>query len=591
MSVTDRDLPLHPWSLEMLLARVDHEWRARRRIFSLPERRFFRVDPAVDLRWELDGVSAATPVGPAAGPHTQLAQNIVLGWLAGARSFELKTVQVLDELEIPRPCIDMETVGYNVEWSQELPLPLSLREYAKAWLLLAVLGRWEPLREVLGEPGDHFFELSVGYDLAGVRSAAVTEFITGLRDARELLDELRSGISGPFAALRDVPVPDRIVRTATISTFHGCPPDQIEGIVEHLMTAHGLDVTVKLNPTLLGIETVRGILCEQLGYTDIGLDPAAFAADLQFDQAVAMIRRLRGFAAGCGRRLGIKLTNTLVVRNGRGVLPGEQMYLSGRPLHVLAIDLLEKLHAALPGTLRLGEETEAPVAVAFSAGVDKDNLTDTVALGLRPVTVCSDLLRPGGYGRLAQGLRKLVRHMKDLGLTDLADLDRWAREQAEATGYRDAVAAYAARLATVEGAVRYGRGGGLKPPRHVDHVLEMFDCTACTNCVTVCPNNAFFSVPTPPDSGLEAREQYFVLAELCNDCGNCTTFCPEAGSPQRVKPRLYTRSEVWQAREGDGYLLQLDGAGVAVSGDDETAARLVRLLDPEVLPLRLQPEA
>ena len=591
MSVTHRDLPLHPWSLEMLLARIDHEWRTQRRIFSLPERRFFRTDPAVDLSWELDGVRAATPVGPAAGPHTQLAQNIVLGWLAGARSFELKTVQVLDELEIPRPCIDMETVGYNVEWSQELPLPLSLREYAKAWLMLALLGRWEQLREVLGEPGDHFFELSVGYDLDGVRSAAVTEFITGLCDARELLDELRAGISGPFAALHDVPVPDRIVRTATISTFHGCPPDQIEGIVQHLMTAHGLDVTVKLNPTLLGIETVRGILHQQLGYTDIDLVPAAFAADLQFDQAVAMIGRLRGFAAGCGRRLGVKLTNTLVVGNGRGVMPGEQMYLSGRPLHVLAITLLEKLHAALPGTLRLGEDTEAPVTVAFSAGVDKDNLTDTVAVGLRPVTVCSDLLRPGGYGRLAQGLRKLVRRMKDLGLTDLEDLERWAREQAEADGHRDALAAYAARLATAEGAARYGRDGGLKPPRRVDQVLEMFDCTACTNCVTVCPNNAFFSVPTPPDSGLQAREQYFVLAELCNDCGNCTTFCPEAGSPQRVKPRLYTRPEVWRVREQDGFLLQPDEAGVAVSGDDETAARLARLLDPEVLPLRLQPGA
>jgi putative selenate reductase len=75
---------------------------------------------------------AATPVGPAAGPHTQLAQNIVLAWLAGSRIIELKTVQVNDRLDIPRPCIHAPNIGFNVEWSQELRVQESLREYAKA---------------------------------------------------------------------------------------------------------------------------------------------------------------------------------------------------------------------------------------------------------------------------------------------------------------------------------------------------------------------------------------------------------------------------------------------------------------------------
>ena len=33
-----------------------------------------------------------TPFGPAAGPNTQLAQNIVASYVAGSRFFELKTV-------------------------------------------------------------------------------------------------------------------------------------------------------------------------------------------------------------------------------------------------------------------------------------------------------------------------------------------------------------------------------------------------------------------------------------------------------------------------------------------------------------------
>ncbi len=578
------DSPLHPWPLAMLLQRIDHEWHTRRQIFSLVGRRFYKADPEADLGWELDGIAAATPVGPAAGPHTQLAQNIVLGWLAGGRSFELKTVQVLDQLDIPRPCIDMATVGYNAEWSQELSLSLSLREYVKAWVLLAVLRRWEPLHEVLGDSGEHFFELSVGYDLPGIQSSAVSDFITGLNDAGELINELRGQIGGVFSSLRDVPIPSRIVRNATISTFHGCPPDQIEGIVRHLMTVHDLDVTVKLNPTLLGLESVTEILHERLGYGDIKLDPDAFAQDLQFDQALEMIERLRDFATGCGHRLGIKLTNTLVVANSLGILPGEQVYLSGRPLHVLAVALLDRLHHALPGILRLAGQTEAPVSVAFSAGIDKDNVADMVAVGLRPVTLCSDLLRPGGYGRMAQSLRKLVRDMKERGIPDLKVLEMKAAERARQAGHQDAVMAYSAALAEPAGGKRYGLVSGLKEPRRIDHILQPFDCIACTNCVTVCPNNAFFSVPTPPGSGLQAREQYLVLAELCNDCGNCTTFCPETGSPQQIKPRLYTQPDTWQARGQDGFLLQSGNDGVTVNGDPEAAARLQAMLGQDDVP-------
>ena len=59
----------------------------------------------------------------------------------GGRFIELKTVQIMDELEIPRPCIDMEDEGYNVEWSQELKLEESAQEYINAWALLHILPR------------------------------------------------------------------------------------------------------------------------------------------------------------------------------------------------------------------------------------------------------------------------------------------------------------------------------------------------------------------------------------------------------------------------------------------------------------------
>lgn len=580
--MTEQMPPLVPWSLAQLLGRVAHEWETRGEIFGIQGRRFFKMDDAIDLSCTIAGNAVSTPVGPAAGPHTQLAQNIVLSWLTGGRSFELKTVQVLDELEIDRPCIDMENVGYNIEWSQELRLEESVREYAKAWLMLEVLRNWEPLREVLGDPGQHIFELSVGYDLAGVQSEKMTRFINGMCNATDLIDELRQEIPAPFAHLRDVPLSGRMVDAVTLSTFHGCPPEEIEGIIKHLMVAHKLDVTVKLNPTLLGLETVQEIVGDSLGYNDVILVPDAFAEDIKMDRALEMIDSLDTFAKEQGRIFGIKLTNTLVVENKRGVLPAERMYLSGAPLHVLAVTLLDRFQDAMPGRLGLGPDAaKGSIPVAFSAGINKDNLADAVGLGLVPVTICSDLLKPGGYGRMTQGLRKLSRLIKEEAVQSLSGLVRLKHDQAVAAGYRDAVQALASHLKSEEGAKAYSLSGTEKKLRSVDNKLAMFDCVACTNCVTVCPNNAFLAVPSVGEN-LEAREQYVVLAELCNDCGNCTTFCPEEGSPQLVKPRLLTSASGSGAVLGAGefQLENIPGKGLVVRGDGAVSEKLHKLLEP-----------
>lgn len=67
------------------------------------------------------GERIETPFGPAAGPNSQLAQNIIAAYAAGARFFEVKTVQKMDGAElaacVPRPCILAADEGYNQEWS------------------------------------------------------------------------------------------------------------------------------------------------------------------------------------------------------------------------------------------------------------------------------------------------------------------------------------------------------------------------------------------------------------------------------------------------------------------------------------------
>ncbi|MEX2654848.1 MAG: 4Fe-4S dicluster domain-containing protein [Acidimicrobiia bacterium] len=581
--------PLTPFPMHILMGRIAHEWETRSRIFDLPIARFWSPEPDVDLSMSFLGRPAATPLGPAAGPHSQMAQNIVLAWLGGARMFELKTVQILDELEIGRPCIDMQTVGYNIEWSQELQVHQSLEEYVKAWMAIEMLRRWEPISEHIGDAGPHVFDMSVGYDLAGISSDKIAAFIDGLMDATTEIDRLRAEVPAPFDRWRDLDFGTRIADTVTLSTFHGCPPEEIEGITKHLMTRHEVDVVVKLNPTLLGHQRVQQIVNDALGYDYVQLDPGAFDADLQFERGIELIGELREFAAANGRRFGIKLTNTLVVKNHKGFMPDDPMYLSGPPLHVLATTLLHELSRALPDVL---QTDGGDVQVSFSAGVTRDNVSETVGLGVAPATICSDLLKPGGYGRLAPMLKRLAEDMRTAGVTDLAGWRAHQNGLAAAAGHHGAVEHHMTRMLSGDELAMYHKDGNEKLPREVDHVLEMWGCVACNFCVTVCPNDAFFRLPTPEDSGLDGRQQYLVFTELCNECGNCMVFCPEEGDPALVKPRLFLDRERFDLVEGQAFFVDRTNGDLKIEskpGWESEVPMLVTLLTAtEGLPVRVE---
>ena len=583
--------PLTPFPLGVLMGRIAHEWETRNRIFDLPTARFWSAPESVDLSMDFLGRPAATPVGPAAGPHSQLAQNLVLGWLAGARMFELKTVQVLDDLEIGRPCIDMETIGFNIEWSQELEVHQSLEEYVKAWMMIEILRRWPPLSEFIGrEPGPHVFDMSLGYDLAGISTGKVTDYIESMLDAGPVIDDLRPLIPEPFEEYRELDFPTRIADTVTLSTFHGCPPSEIVAIAKHLMDRHQLDVIVKLNPTLLGFGRVIEVLQQQLGYEHIRLNRLSFVEDLGIERAVDLVGELNDHAAGNGRRFGIKLTNTLVVDNDKGFLPADPMYLSGPPLHVLATSLLDDLINAMPGTFRV-EGHDGSVQVSFSAGVTQENLSATIGMGVAPATISSDLLRPGGYGRLEPMLRRLERDMVEAGSSTLYEWHRYNWEQAKAAGFRGPVEAHMTAMTTGDDVAFYHRTENEKLPRAVDHDLEMWGCVACNFCVTVCPNDAFFRLPTPSNMEIDGRQQYLLLAELCNECGNCMVFCPENGDPAQIKPKLYLEQARFEAGAGQGFLIsgQTDRVTiVARAGYESEVSRLDELLNDrtEGIPIR-----
>mgnify|MGYP006278782271 CR=1 FL=1 len=585
---------LTPYPFGALVRRMFREVDRRHAIFDLPARAFFRGDAGKDLSVCVHGQRAATPFGPAAGPHSQLAQNIVLSWLGGGRLIELKTVQHLDQLSIPRPCIDVQTVGFNVEWSQELRLEESLEEYVKAWMLIRML---TASGKVPLAPGaaDTVFDMSVGYNLAGIRSERVQTFMRGLMDAQPVIDRLRGQIPDEYRHYRDLDYDPSVSRTLTLSTFHGCPCDEIDGIVDFLLREVGLNVCVKLNPTLLGRDGVQALLHDRLGYRELAVPDEAFEQDLTWDAAVGMVEHLAGVAKAAGRGLGVKFSNTLIVKNHRTFFPADQarMYLSGPPLHVLAMTLVG----------RFRETFGDRFPVSFSGGIDRTNFADAVAMGLVPVTVCTDLLKPGGYSRARGYLQALKERMEhahagsvgdfiirtagaDAVLAPLlaADDVRWGRvREALAAGgdLRDAVgdevyeawrsravlhntARYAARVADDP---HYAAAANSKPPRKIGHALQLFDCISCDKCVPVCPNDANFTFVLPQtripvvklewdgvawrrwaDGAISLIEPHQIgtFADFCNECGNCDVFCPEDGGPYRMKPRLFGTLAAWR---------------------------------------------
>ena len=345
------------------------------------------------------------PFGPAAGPHTQLAQNIVAAYAAGARFFELKTVQVMDGPELAacvnKPCIIAGDECYNCEWSTELYVPQAFAEYVKAWVACKLLAK----EYGLGDPDAFVFNMSVGYDLKGIKSEKIDAFIEGMIEARDTepfkaciewaLENVGRFKNVDAAYIRSIS--SRVSRSITESTLHGCPPDEIERIATYLISEKHLNTYIKLNPTLLGYEYARERL-DSLGFDYVSFDDRHFREDLQWEDAVPMLERLTALAKDKGLEFGVKLTNTFPVDVTRGELPSAEMYMAGRALFPLTIHLASKISRTFGGKLR----------ISYSGGAEYHNIADLFGAGIWPITMATTILKPGGYRRLNQIAERLM---------------------------------------------------------------------------------------------------------------------------------------------------------------------------------------
>ena len=404
------------------------------------------------------------PFGPAAGPHTQLAQNIIAAYAAGARFFELKTVQVMDGPELAacvnKPCITAGDECYNCEWSTELYVPQAFAEYVKAWVACKLLAR----EFGLGDPDAFVFNMSVGYDLAGIKSEKINAFIDGMIEAKdtEAFRECIGWARANLSRFRNVDesyiagISSRISRSITESTLHGCPPDEIERIATYLITEKHLNTYIKLNPTLLGYEYARERL-DSLGFDYVSFDDRHFREDLQWKDAVPMLERLTELAKEKGLEFGVKLTNTFPVDVTRGELPSEEMYMAGRALFPLTIHLAARISETFGGRLR----------ISYSGGADIHNAAALFGAGIWPITLATTILKPGGYQRMIQIAESLAdcgsEPFRGVNATAVKALD----ESVSASGlYRKPVKPL--------------------PYRKVGRMLPLFDCFTAP-CRDGCP--------------------------------------------------------------------------------------------------------
>ncbi len=606
---------LYPLPLPLHLRRIFHELKTHQQIYDLPANKFWRPAEGLDLSVRFHGMRASTVTGPAAGPQDQLIQNIILSWLGGSRIIELKTVQILDELKISRPCIYAGNVGFNVEWSQELRLADSLTEYVASSMIIDMLRHLDVLG--LGERNleatDTILDLSVGYDLKGISSQPVRSFIQSTQDASAKIAELRQLIPDELKHLRDIPFKTDLVKSITLSTFHGCPKDEIERIVHFLLTEVGVSTIIKLNPTQLEEKYLNSLLRDVMGYDHLTINPKAIQTSLSLEEAVGIVDRLEPEAKKRGLGLGVKFSNTLEVINNQGYFSDEVMYMSGPPLHVIAVTLVEEWRKLVGDRF----------PITFAAGIEKENFPDTASLGLAPITSCTDLLKTRGYARQFTYLQNLEGQMKKLGVATMGDFILKTRKQGlevleECVGDADLRAALRAdleaassdtasllagklpqaeaealqhrlvRAAALRNTPLYAAEARANPryhvsknntaPKKVGSALYLFDCLACDKCVPVCPNDANFTYPVEPFEvegrnfkvlhGQVLPEESFVLrvkkdkqwavyADFCNECGNCDTYCPEDGGPFMQKPKFFGTLETYQRHnERDGYFVE-----------------------------------
>ena len=388
-----------------------------------------------------------------------------------------------------------------------------------------------------------------------------------MKDARAEVDALRREIPDDLRRWRDLDFTTRLSDQITLSTFHGCPAGEIEGIVRFLLTEMDVHVTVKLNPTLLGRETVDGLLHDVMGYDEV----RTRARGLRQGPAVGPGPRDHRPALGGGALARPDVPGQVLEHAGGAqppdVLPGGGVgdvplrRPPARGHHGAGRSLPARAAAGADLVLGRGGRPELRGLRRPRLHAHHDLHRPPEARRVRPAaraTTCSSRngcarwARRGSAiswcARSARARRPSARRRRK-GRCATRSWPHWRREATCAAawpfrGLYDRIVARAAVLNTPLGAARaaaeprYRAEKNRAAPRKIGSHLVLFDCINCDKCVPVCPNDANFVYETAPLSvGLRAVRG----ARECGGEGPRRPLRREQGASDRELPGLLQR--------------------------------------------------
>lgn len=376
MTKTLRPIPIH-----RLLEHVAREMEMSSTVFSVPPgyRGTGRGETLPFGRLEL-------PLGVAPGPHSQMAQNLICAYVAGARAFGLTTVS-LDEPDEPGAYIQAPGQCRRRVRGGSLGLEEMTGEFIKGSFAIQLLAR----ELGLGDPGGMIFAMGVPGDRATLESPRMTAFFDAMADASTtpLWDECRRGAGLAIRRFNNVDKScltelDPHISRMAILDWPGSG-ETLSEAAEYLLEKRGLHTYIKLTPAALGFAAVKAALDAQ-GVETAGLDEGAFGPGLS--ELGPIIEKLAGRAKALGLTLGLELSGSLPLAGGEA--------LSGPALTGMTLELAAQAAGLWPG-----------LPMSYSGGADYFNAAAIRAVGFETVNVCSTLLKPGGYLRLRQMARAL----------------------------------------------------------------------------------------------------------------------------------------------------------------------------------------
>jgi putative selenate reductase len=266
----------------------------------------------------------------------------------------------------------------------------------------------------------------------------------------------------------------------------------------------------------VGFDRAKKVL-DALGFHYLRFGQASFDNDLPYSDAVPMLRRLRERAAALGLFFGVKLTNTFAVKADHGELPDKNIYMSGRALLPLSLRVAMRLRLDFGDTLPM----------SYCGGADAKNIALLARTGLFPITVCTELLKPGGYEKL-------------YAMATALEGAKSARETRKSAVFDDLTEVLNNVLAR-----------NIPTPHRALQVLDTgakANCrAACGICASVCPNRANVIIT------VDGKRQMLHLDGLCNECGNCASFCAEKTLPYRCKLTVFTDRTALEESQNAGF--------------------------------------